>query len=161
MPSFSFHYDVFQDIHELPSEIGVLLTQARNACKNSYAPYSHFHVGCAIRLSNGSVIPGVNVENASYPVGICAERSALAAVVSMYPDEVIDAMAISYFSEQHPSDQPAFPCGMCRQFIAECADRNKKPFQLILAGMTGKIVRIDNPKNLLPFSFGSDDLIRP
>lgn len=160
MPLYSFHYDVLQTIDELPEELINLLKDARSACKNSYAPYSRFHVGCAIRLSDGLVIPGVNIENASYPVGICAERSALASVISKYPDASIDAMAISYESEQHPSDQPAFPCGMCRQFIAECIDRNKKPFELILSGMSGNIVRISNPKNLLPFSFGSDDLIR-
>jgi len=86
-----------------------LLALAQSAAENAYAPYSNFHVGAAALLRDGRVITGVNVENAAYPLGVCAERSALsrAAAEGARPGDV-EAVAIT-----------ASPCGGCRQWLAE------------------------------------------
>ncbi|HPI53092.1 MAG TPA: cytidine deaminase [Chitinophagaceae bacterium] len=158
MATFQFHYKQFASAAELNDTHRLLLTTAQEATKHAYAPYSHFKVGAAVLLHDGKIITGVNVENASYPVGICAERSALAAVISNYPNEEIMALAISYEAPSGDNNKPAFPCGMCRQFISECEDRNKKNITLILGAMQGEVMVIETAKHLLPFSFGGSDL---
>ena len=158
MAVYQFTYQEFDSQAQLSEPFSNLLNEARKACEKAYAPYSKFNVGAAVLLANGEIIKGVNIENASYPVGLCAERSALASVISSCPNEEIIAIAVSYFSAGGANNTPAFPCGMCRQFISECEDRNQKPIQLILAAKEGKIVCIASAKDLLPFSFGGKDL---
>jgi cytidine deaminase len=86
-----------------------LLARAEAAAERAYAPYSHFHVGAAVRARDGRLIEGVNVENASYPLGMCAERTALAnAVAQGYQPGDIEALAVN-----------ASPCGGCRQWLVE------------------------------------------
>jgi cytidine deaminase len=86
-----------------------LLADADEAAARAYAPYSKFHVGAAVRARDGRVVTGVNVENAAYPLGICAEKAAIAAAVSAgYAPGDLDAIAIT-----------ASPCGGCRQWLAE------------------------------------------
>lgn len=160
MATYQFTYQEFLQPEDLGRELCELLKLAKKVCANAYAPYSNFKVGAAILLSNGKMVQGINIENASYPVGVCAERSALASAISQFPDTGIIAMAISYVSSSGKSDQPAFPCGMCRQFISECEDRNKKNIRLILSGSEGKIVVIHSAKDLLPFAFGGKDLLK-
>ena len=92
-----------------------LLDQARQAAQNAYAPYSGFHVGAALRLTNGEVVTGVNVENVSYGLTLCAERSALVRAVSKFGPEIrIEAAAVANLN-----DAPSPPCGACRQVLAE------------------------------------------
>lgn len=158
MPIYQFPYTEYNSEQELQEIYRTLLSEARNITQNAYAPYSNFNVGCAVLLNNHKIIHGVNIENASYPVGICAERSALSAALSSYPEEKILAMAISYFAESGKNETPAFPCGMCRQFICEVENRNEKNITLILAAQTGKVIMVDNAKSLLPFSFSKNDL---
>src|SRR5690349_5285531 len=116
---FEFSFEVYDSIDELSADDQSLLIQARRATENAYAPYSNFHVGAAAKLSNGKIITGSNQENASFPVGICAERVLLASASSLYPDTPIDTMAISYSSNAMKSDHPISPCGMCRQSLQE------------------------------------------
>lgn len=158
MPEFKFSYQTFTDSKELQPEFEQLLFVAKSNTNNAYAPYSEFNVSAAVLLDNGEIIKGVNIENASYPVGICAERSALSSAISSFPNQGIKAIAISYASIHTESNKPTFPCGMCRQFISECEDRNQKNIILILAGQTGDIIVISSAKDLLPFSFGGKDL---
>ena len=155
---FEFNYSVYSNEMELPDAQKELLHQAKKCLEDAYAPYSKFHVGCAILLENKKIITGVNIENASYPVGICAERSALASAISQYPHQKILVIAISYNSNKVESNSPAFPCGMCRQFILECESRNEQDIPLVLAGMCGDIIVIDTIKYLLPFGFTDNDL---
>jgi homotetrameric cytidine deaminase len=92
-----------------------LMEQARQAALNSYSPYSGFRVGAALRLTNGAVVTGTNVENVSYGLTICAERSALVAAVSQFgPGLRIEAVAVANLNE---SASP--PCGACRQMLSE------------------------------------------
>ena len=158
MPIYQFQYQEFLDESLLPMEWLDLLEAARAGLRDAYAPYSKFHVSASIRMQGGEVVKGVNIENASYPVGICAERSALASAISQFPNQRIEAIAITYASVAGQDDQPAFPCGMCRQFISECEDRNKQDIPLLLAGRVGRIVIVDTVKHLLPFSFSGNDL---
>jgi len=96
-------------------ELGKVMAAARTAAKNAYAPYSEFHVGAAILTTQGSIHPGCNVENASYGLGICAERNAAARMALDDPeDRTIKLVAVS-----SPNAAPCFPCGACRQVLRE------------------------------------------
>ena len=157
---FQFSYKVYKDINELDEADIALLQQARKATKKAYAPYSRFNVACAARLENGRTVIGTNQENASYPVGICAERALLASVGTQYADEPIDRLAISYHALEGKSNHPISPCGMCRQALTEYEKRAGKPIRLILAGMEGDIYIINSAKDLLPLGFSDQDLSR-
>jgi homotetrameric cytidine deaminase len=92
-----------------------LLDRARQAAQHAYAPYSNFRVGAALRLSNGEIVTGVNVENVSFGLTICAERSALAQAVSQFGPEIrVEAVAIANLNAVASP-----PCGACRQMLAE------------------------------------------
>ena len=136
-----------------------MLSKARAVTRQAYAPYSNFFVGAVAELSNGEIVSGTNQENASYPVGICAERVLLGNAATLYPNVSIDTMAISYDSKNVKSDHPISPCGMCRQSLLEYETRTKKPIRLILAGQEGKIIIVKTVNYLLPFAFTSGELI--
>ena len=155
---FQFSYKVLKNIEELEEEDASLLQQARKATKKAYAPYSRFNVACAARLENGRTVIGTNQENASYPVGICAERALLASVGTQYADEPIDTLAVSYNALDGDSNHPISPCGMCRQALTEYEKRAGKPIRLILSGMEGDIYIIGSAKDLLPLGFSDLDL---
>lgn len=155
---FEFSFDVYDGIDELNADDQLLLKEARRATDAAYAPYSNFNVGAAAKLSNGKIITGSNQENASFPVGICAERVLLSAASSLYPGMAIHSMAVSYQSKTVNSDHPISPCGMCRQSLQEFESRLKKPIRLILGGMKGKIYVIQSVSQLLPLGFTSEEL---
>ena len=114
---FEFEYEVYNTIDELPEKDAWLLREARAVTEQAYAPYSNFHVGAVGIMENGEIVAGTNQENASYPVGICAERVLLGNAATLYPKINIDTIAISYNSEEVKSDHPISPCGMCRQAL--------------------------------------------
>jgi cytidine deaminase len=94
-----------------------LMEHARRAAQNAYAPYSKFHVGAALRLNNGEVVTGANVENASYGLTICAERTALVRAVAEFGPKIrVAAVAVANLN-----GKPSPPCGACRQMLAEFA----------------------------------------
>jgi cytidine deaminase len=157
--TFEFAYEVYNDISELQPADADLLCRARAVTKQAYAPYSNFFVGAMAKLVNGEMVAGTNQENASYPVGICAERVLLGNAATLYPGVAIDTLAISYDSKDVKSDHPISPCGMCRQALLEYETRTKQPFRLILAGQEGKIQLIKTASFLLPFAFTSDELL--
>ena len=154
----SFTLDVFDNIEDLYPEDALLLRKAQNITGNAYAPYSDFHVGAVARMVDGNFITGTNQENASYPIGICAERVLLSAASSVYPNLAIDTIAISYNNLHGESDHPIAPCGVCRQSLHEYEDRMKHPIRLILGGKTGKIFVIEKASQLLPLAFTRDEL---
>jgi cytidine deaminase len=156
---FEFEYEVYNALTELAKEDADLLVKARAVTKFAYAPYSNFFVGAVAKLDNGEIISGTNQENASYPVGICAERVLLGNAATIYPGVGIDTMAISYDSKEVKSDHPIFPCGMCRQSLLEYETRTGKAIRLILAGQEGKITIVKTVEFLLPFAFNSSELI--
>ena len=155
---FEFSFEVYAGIDELNAEDRQLLTDARNVTDKAYAPYSNFHVGAAAKLENGKIVTGTNQENASYPVGICAERVLLSAISSLYQGIPVETMAVSYQSKKMKSDHPISPCGMCRQALQEFEGRTGRPIRLILAGMEGEIYIINSASQLLPLAFRSEEL---
>jgi len=155
---FEFNYNVFESIEELPDDLKKLLSEARAITAQAYAPYSNFQVGAIAKLANGETVTGSNQENASFPVGLCAERVLLASVSSLYPKVPIDTIAISYKSENVKSDHPISPCGICRQALQEYEGRISQPVKLILGGMTGPVYVIDSASRLLPLAFTSEEL---
>lgn len=157
---YKFGFEVFDDIEQLDKQDAALLEEARKTTQKAYAPYSNFLVGAAAIFKNGEKVYGTNQENASYPVGICAERVLLASASMLQTDEPIITMAISYnnLSRNGGSDRPISPCGMCRQSLAEYEQRTSHPMRLILSGMEGKVMVIESAAQLLPFSFSSDSM---
>ena len=154
----SFEYEVYDSINDLAPSDAALLQQAKNVTKDAYAPYSNFHVGAAAVLANGETVCGTNQENASYPVGICSERTLLSVASTLYPNVAIITMAITYDNKNGSSLKPASPCGICRQSLAEFESRVGQPIRLILSGLEGNIYIIPRASYLLPLSFGSEDL---
>ncbi|MBR1415998.1 MAG: cytidine deaminase [Prevotella sp.] len=130
-----------------------LLRQAIEATGRSYAPHSHFHVGAALQLEDGTVLPGCNQENAAFPAGLCAERSALFAAGAQYPDVAPVMLAIA---ARNPAGEltpePVSPCGTCRQVIIETETRYRRPLRLLLYG-ANRVYVMDGISNLMPLSF--------
>jgi cytidine deaminase len=156
---FEFPLEVYNDNSELAEKDASLLNKAKEAAKSAYAPYSKFYVGAVARLVNGEFVSGTNQENASYPVGICAERSLLTTAAALFPGVPIESIAVTYNSQLVKSDHPISPCGMCRQALVEYETRVKQPIRLILGGAEGKTYIVEQSNFLLPFAFTSDELI--
>lgn len=156
--AYNFEFEVHDSIESLPEKDAWLLNEAREVTQHAYAPYSHFQVGAVARLDNGEIVAGSNQENASFPIGLCAERVLLAAASSIYPKVPIETIAISYHNDNGESDHPISPCGICRQSLLEYESRVNHPIRLILGGMEGKVYVIDKAAMLLPLSFTSEDL---
>jgi cytidine deaminase len=147
----------FDSIKDLNSEEQLLTEAALSAARNAYAPYSKFKVGAAILLDNGEIISGSNQENAAYPSGLCAERVVLFWAGSQFPNIPIISMVIVSVKDEEMLSRVVVPCGACRQVINETAHRYKKSFSLLMVGKEG-IIKIANANDLLPLSFGPDDL---
>ena len=147
---------IYQD-DELRPEERELIEAAKEATRNSYSPYSKFQVGAALRLQNGTIVTGSNQENASYPLGLCAERTAIFHAQHAHPDQPITALAIAAFANGHFYQEPIPPCGACRQVMLEVEDRYQQPMRVLLYGSDGTHV-IESVKDLLPFQFISESL---
>jgi len=146
-------FTVFDNLDELPIDISSLMQSAIEARKNAYAPYSKFSVGAAILLDNDEIITGSNQENASYPSGLCAERTAIYYAGAKFPDSKIVRMAITAGSQDKQTVIPIPPCGACRQAIAEYEVKQDQPIEIFFMGETGKVVKSDSLANLLPLVF--------
>lgn len=144
---------IFENQTELPIEIQNLMEQAISIRKTAYAPYSKFRVGAALLLDNGKIVLGSNQENAAYPSGLCAERVAIFAAGSNYPEAKIVKMAITAASDTNTTTVPIPPCGSCRQSIAEYEIKQDQPIEIYFMGEIGAIYKSDSLKNLLPFMF--------
>ena len=145
----------FHQIEELAVEEQILVKAAIKATDNSYAKYSHFHVGAALLLEDGSIVTGANQENAAYPSGLCAERSAIFAAQSQHPEFSIKTIAIAARNDDGFTRQPISPCGACRQVMMEMEDRYKSDVRVLLYGVEG-VYAIRSIKDLLPVSFVDD-----
>jgi cytidine deaminase len=141
---------------DLSPEDRALLDQARNALAHSYSPYSGFRVGAAIKLDDGRVVTGFNMENASYPVCLCAEQTTIAAVRTQYPGQRMMAMAITVSNPARPVGSPASPCGQCRQLLFEQERINGSEVRLILQGEKGEVWIFQRLADLLPYGFGGE-----
>jgi len=149
---------VFDSIKELPEDIIMLMSEAEKARNKAYAPYSKFNVGAALFLDNGEIITGSNQENASYPSGLCAERTAIFYAGAKYPKAKILKMAITAASQNQKTDKPIPPCGACRQSIAEYEVKQDLPIEIYFMGETGHVAKSNSLANLLPFVFDKSAL---
>jgi cytidine deaminase len=151
---FSFEYEILDQNSIVDKNILTLLENALSACHQAYAPYSGFHVGCALLLEDDTVIIGSNQENAAYPSGLCAERVALFHYGTNYKSIPIKAMAITAVKA---TDNPLAPCGACRQVILEYANMQKeKPIEVYFKGKDKTSwYKIPDSRYLLPFPFES------
>ena len=143
---------------ELSDADKAVVDAARAATANSYAVYSNFSVGAAVRLGNGTVVSGSNQENAAYPSGLCAERTTLFWANSQYPKEPVEVLAIAARSAQGELEFPITPCGACRQVMLETEKRFGNKMKIILYGTRQCYVIDDGVRVLMPLSFDSDSL---
>lgn len=147
-------YFEFNSIEELGPEDRELAGAAIEAMKGSYAPYSHFNVGAAVRMSNGQIVRGANQENAAFPSGLCAERTAMFAAGARYPDKDMLGIAIAGGVYGKLTEQPATPCGACRQVMAQYQTKSGKPMSVIMVGAS-RIWKFSRVDDILPLIFDS------
>jgi cytidine deaminase len=143
---------------ELSASQRELLEQAIGALGHAHAPYSGFRVAAAVRLADGHIVTGTNQENASYPIGICAERVALSAVNSIAPGARVLEMAVTYRPSSGTGHAPLAPCGMCRQALVEQHVRQNATLGLVLAAESGPVWLVESASDLLPLAFTPSDL---
>ena len=158
MKEIGLHIKIhFYEMEELQKEERELVESAIAAPDHAYAKYSNFRVGAAIRLSDGSVMIGANQENAAFPSGLCAERTAIFAAQAQYPEKAITMLAVAARNENGLLKEPVTPCGSCRQVMLEVEDRYQQPMKVLLYGTDGVYV-IDSAKDMVPLSFISENL---
>ncbi|MBT8273526.1 MAG: cytidine deaminase [Bacteroidia bacterium] len=149
---------VYHDLQELSDDVKHLMEKAIDARQNAYAPYSNFSVGAALLLDNGEVITGSNQENASYPSGLCAERTAIYYAGAQYPKVKVLKLAITAGAINKTTDIPIPPCGACRQAIAEYEVKQDAPIEIYFMGEIGEVIKSDSLANLLPLIFDKSAL---
>ncbi|MBR4842643.1 MAG: cytidine deaminase [Bacteroidaceae bacterium] len=143
---------------ELDEKDRSLVEAAKKATCGSHSPYSGFKVGAAVLLDDGSIITGSNQENAAYPSGLCAERTALYTAGHNHPNRSVVALAIAARNEHGWTAHPITPCGACRQVMAEYESISKIPIKTILYGKNGTMVIEGGTSSLLPFCFGAESM---
>lgn len=135
-----------------------LMAAAREALENAYAPYSQFNVGAAVLLADGTVVRGSNQENAAYPSGLCAERTAIFAAGSNYPNQRIVAVAVTARPAHSPVCVAVSPCGACRQVMLEYEVKQNQPIRFLMQGENGETYLLDSVECLLPLKFSAASL---
>lgn len=152
------NFELYDSTDELPEEVRDLMDEACEAREKAYAPYSRFKVGAAVLLDNGKTVTGSNQENASYPCGLCAERTAIFYAGAKYPEAKFLKIALTAKSLHHRVITPIPPCGACRQAIAEYEVKQESPIELYFMGESGKVVRAHSIKELFPLIFDNSYL---
>ena len=152
--SITIDYTEYKSAAEMEPQDRALVEAALEARSGSYAPYSKFHVGAALRLVDGTVIKGANQENVAYPSGLCAERTAMFAAGANHPGVAFDTLAIVGANGDDVCEMPAAPCGACRQVMAEYQRLYGQPIKIILIG-THVIYKFEKVEDLLPLIFDS------
>ncbi len=145
----TFYATIYED---LTSDQKSLVDESRKATDLSHSPYSKFQVGCAIRLDNGTIVKGANQENAAYPICLCAEGATLASIATQFQNRKITEVSIFV-----PLENPASPCGLCRQSFKEYEMRMNTKFDYILAS-NREIYLFNGIDTILPLAFSGKDL---
>ncbi len=151
--TLTISYQEFDSIEALPAADRELLAAAEAVTEGAYAPYSHFRVGAALRLADGRVVCGSNQENAAYPSGLCAERTAVFAASAQYPQQRdYEALAVVGRDAEGRLCE-ASPCGACRQVLIEYERRQGHPLRVICQLGGGRVRVVPDVASLLPFGF--------
>ena len=151
-------FQVFSSAAELPDDEQELLKQAQNATQQAYAPYSRFYVGAALLSADGNIYLGNNQENAAYPSGLCAERTALFGMRVNHPDKPIKKIAVTARRADTDGFVAALPCGACRQVMAEYENQQETPIAVLMQAENGQVYRCDSVSVLLPLQFSKYNL---
>ena len=146
-------YTVYDTLDEMDPQDAELMRRAHEATQSAYAPYSKFNVGAAVRLANGEIVTGNNIENAAYPSGLCAERVAMFAAMAKYPGVAFVALAVTAHSQTKVIAEPVAPCGACRQVMVEVEQLSKRPLRVMCQGQEGPIMVFEGIESLMPFIF--------
>ena len=146
------HYREYGSVEELGPEDRELAAEAILAMENAYAPYSHYHVGAAVRLDDGTIVRGSNQENAAFPSGLCAERTAMFAASALYPGREMVSIALVGGAGGKLSAEPDTPCGACRQVMAQYQVRSGKPVSVIMVS-ADKVWKFEKVDDILPLIF--------
>ena len=147
-------YTEYTSLDELEPKDKELAQAAIDATAQAYAPYSKFNVGAAVLFEDGVIVKGSNQENAAYPSGLCAERTALFYASASRPDKAMAALAIAASQDGVLLETPATPCGACRQVMAQYQLKSGLPMMVLLVG-AHKIWKFDKVDDLLPLIFDS------
>ena len=135
-----------------------LIDAAKEATFNAYAPYSEFYVGAALLLENGQIITGNNQENAAYPSGLCAERTAVFYANAQYPNQKIEALAIAAFNNGDFTLDITSPCGSCRQVLLEVESRYNSDVKILMYNRKDEVYVAESMNSLMPLSFDKKSL---
>ena len=147
-------YKEYESLAELGPKDRELAQAAIDATAQAYAPYSKFNVGAAVLFQDGEIIKGANQENAAYPSGLCAERTALFYASASRPDKAMTAIAIAASQNGELLETPVTPCGACRQVMAQYQLKSGLPMMVLLIGAPS-ILKFEKIDDLLPFIFDS------
>ena len=147
-------YQEFSSLEEMQNDDRTLALAAIEAMKGAYAPYSNFFVGAAVRMDDGTIVTGANQENAAFPSGLCAERTAMFSAGAAYPDKAMVSIAIAGGATGALDPNPASPCGACRQVMAQYQTKGGRDMSIILVGK-GRILKFSRVDDLLPFIFNN------
>jgi len=151
--SIQIEFRKYDAIDELSMSYQKLWNSALEARNHSHSPYSNFTVGAAIELENGEIVTGTNQENASFPAGLCAERTAMYRAGIQAPNQKFKRIAIAASRRGAEDLASAPPCGGCRQVMLEFEKRHQQGFEVLFTDADGKFIVIDKPTDLFPFSF--------
>lgn len=151
---YKISFQEYASVNELNAEDRELADEAIAAMNSAYAPYSHFHVGAAVRMSNGQIVRGANQENAAFPSGLCAERTAMFAASAKYPDKDMRSIALAGGVYGRLAAEPATPCGACRQVMAQYQTKAGKPMSVIMIGAK-RVWKFEKVDDILPLIFDS------
>lgn len=146
-------FTLIEHLEDLDAESKYLVHKAKEAAAHAYAPYSKFLVGAAILMADGSIVTGVNQENAAYPSGMCAERVAVFSAGTLHPEMEMKKIAVVARKKSSKELSPAPCCGSCRQVLLEAENRQQKPIEIIMQSPEHKWVKAVSAASLLPFGF--------
>jgi cytidine deaminase len=155
--SLNIEFLEYDSINGIDNDLLGLITLAEENLPNAYAPYSNFKVSAVCKMANEKKISGTNQENGAYPSGLCAERVAIFAAKSNYPDQNIDKIVIT---TEQSSEFPVSPCGACRQVLIEYEITQNQPIELILKSGNSKIWHFKSVKDILPFAFDGSTILK-
>lgn len=145
------------DIASAPEPQKSLIKAAQEATQTSYAPYSEYNVGAAALLKSGEIISGSNQENAAYPSGTCAERTALFYANAKYPETPVVMVAVAAFNKGDFTPDICTPCGSCRQVFVEVENRFNQPVTILMCSKN-EVYEVESIRDLLPLCFTKESM---
>ena len=151
------NFTEYSSTDELNASDATLIGLAMDNLKNSYSPYSQFKVSSLIQLEGEINILGTNQENGAYPSGLCAERVAIFSAKATHPNKRVEKVVI--VTEQG-HEFPFSPCGGCRQVLMEYELNQKEPIEVILKSGKSKVWVFKSVRDLLPFAFEAEDILK-